>query len=143
MIIKCAKCKLVEELGQDEVERLVNTAKIYNDEVSPNDYTAILSVIKGKCKDGKKHLYIYDETFSKIVADLVEEHNRLYENNAAKEKEVSDALQRIEDLKNELEALHNKKDSAIQDISNIHTAIDELIVKFEKETGTRNVKMWS
>jgi chromosome segregation ATPase len=143
MRVKCAKCKNVEELGKDEIEHLVNTAKTYSEDVSPNDYTAILSIIKGKCTDGKKHIYIYDETFSKTVADLVLEHNKLCENNAAKEKEVSETLQRIEDLKNEIQNLGNKRDGAIQEISNINTAIDDVIVTFEKETGTRNVKMWS
>jgi predicted nucleic acid-binding Zn-ribbon protein len=143
MIVKCARCKLIEELSQDEIERLVNTAKVYNDDVSPNDYIAILSIIKGKCKDGKKHLYIYDETFSKIVADLVGEHNKLCENNASKEKEVSEILQKIEALQGEIETLRNKKDDDIKEIGDINTAIDNLILTFEKETGTRNVKMWS
>lgn len=143
MKIKCAKCKLVEELSQDEIERLVSTAQIYNEEVSPNDYTAILSIIKGKCNDGKKHLYIYDETFSKTVADLVTEYNKLCENNATKEKEISDALQKIETLKGEIENLQNKRDNDIKEISNISRDIDSMIITFEKETGTRNVKMWS
>ena len=143
MKIKCAKCKLVEELSQDEIERLVSTSQIYNEEVSPNDYTAILSIIKGKCTDGKKHLYIYDETFSKTVADLVTEYNELCENNAAKEKEISDALQKIETLKGEIENLQNKRDNDIKEISNINRDIDSVIITFEKETGTRNVKMWS
>lgn len=143
MRVKCAKCKSVEELGKDEIEHLVNTAKIYSEDVSPNDYTAILSIIKGKCTDGKKHIYIYDETFSKIVADLVLEHNKLCENNAAKEKELSETLQKIEDLKNEIKDLDNMRQNAIYDIGSINMAIDNVIETFEKETGTRNVKMWS
>jgi predicted nucleic acid-binding Zn-ribbon protein len=141
--VKCAKCKNVEELGKDEIEHLVNTAKTYNDEVSPNDYTAILSIIKGKCTDGKKHLYIYDETFSRTIADLVAEHSKLCENNAAKEKELSETLQKIEDLKNEIKNLGDKRESSIQEIGNINMAIDSIVATFEKETGTRNVKMWS
>ena len=58
MEIKCVKCKAVEQLGQEDVEYVVNVAKRYTDDVSPNDYTEIFSAIKGKCKDGKKHLYI-------------------------------------------------------------------------------------
>jgi hypothetical protein len=143
MIVKCVRCKLVEKLSQDEIERLVNTAKTYNEEVSPNDYTAILSIIKGKCTDGKKHLYIYDEAFSKTVADLVLEHNKLCENNAAKEKEVSETLQKIEDLKNEIKNLSDKRDNDIKEIGDINMAIDGVIETFEKETGARNVKMWS
>lgn len=143
MRVKCAKCKNVEELGKDEIEHLVNTAKTYSEDVSPNDYTAILSIIKGKCTDGKKHIYIYDESFSKTVADLVLEHNKLCENNAAKEKELSETLQKIEDLKNEIKDLDNKRQNAIHDVGSINAAIDNVIETFEKETGTRNVKMWS
>lgn len=143
MRVRCAKCKIVEDLGQEEIERLVNITKTYSDNVSPNDYTAILSIIKGRCTDGKKHIYIYDETFSKTVADLVGEYNKLCENNVAKEKEVSDALEKIESLRNEIEDLVSKRISAIQEISNIGIAIDNVISTFEKETGTRDVKMWS
>lgn len=110
MRVKCAKCKKVEELSDDEIEYLVNIAKKYNEDVSPNDYTAILSIIKGKCTDGKKHLYIYDEEFSKYVADLIEEYGKLNENNATKDKEMSDILQKIEELKNEIQNLDRKRD---------------------------------
>jgi predicted nucleic acid-binding Zn-ribbon protein len=88
-------------------------------------------------------LYIYDEAFSKTVADLVLEHNKLCENNAAKEKEVSETLQKIEDLKNEIKNLSDKRDNDIKEIGDINMAIDGVIETFEKETGARNVKMWS
>ena len=143
MIIKCIKCKIAEELSQDEIDRLVNMAKLYTEDVSPNDYTGILSVIKGKCTDGKKHIYIYDEAFSKRVADLIAEHNKLCENNSAKEKELSDTLQKIEDLKNEIMSLGEKRDDVINEIGDINSNIDNVIVTFEKETGTRDMKMWS
>jgi predicted nucleic acid-binding Zn-ribbon protein len=88
-------------------------------------------------------LYIYDEAFSKTVADLVLEHNKLCENNAAKEKEVSEILQKIEALKNEIKNLSDKRDNDIKEIGDINMAIDSVIETFEKETGARNVKMWS
>ena len=143
MEIKCAKCKVVEKLRQDEIEYLVNTAKMYTDEISPNDYTAILSIIKGKCTDGKKHVYIYDEIFSKNVANLLTEHNKLSANHAEKEKELSDTLKKIDDFKNEIERLGAKRDSAIKEIDVLNKTIDGVIETFEKDTGTRNMKMWS
>lgn len=143
MKIKCAKCKLVEELSQDEIEYLVNIAKKYTEEVSPNDYTSILSIIKGKCTDGKKHLYIYDETFSKYVADLIAEHGKLCESNVTKEKELSDTLQKIEDLKNEIQNLDKKRDDTVKEIEDITGSINSVIKKFETETGTQDMKMWS
>ncbi len=143
MDIKCVKCKTVEKLGQDEIEYLVNIAKRYTDNISPNDYTAILSIIKGTCTDGKKHLYIYDETFSKNIANMISGYNVLYEKNAEKEKELSSILQKIEILKNEIMNLDEKREGIIRDISDINISINGKIEMFEKETGTRDVKMWS
>ncbi len=143
MIVKCIKCKKVEELSQEEIEYLVNIAKKYTDEVSPNDYTGILSIIKGKCTDGKKHIYVYDETFSKHVADLIEEHKNLCDNNASKEKELSDTIQKIEELKNEINNLGNKRDDTVKEIEDINRITNIVTITFEKATGTRDMKMWS
>lgn len=143
MRVKCAKCKKVEELSDDEIEYLVNIAKKYNEDVSPNDYTAILSIIKGKCTDGKKHLYIYDEEFSKYVADLIEEYGKLNENNATKDKEMSDILQKIEELKNEIQNLDRKRDDLVKEIEDNNTVINNVACTFEKATGTKDIKMWS
>ena len=143
MIVKCIKCKTVEDLSQDEIEYLVNIAKKYTDEVNPNDYTGILSIIKGKCADGKKHLYVYEDTFSKHVADLIEEHKKLCENNTNKEKELSDTLQRIEDLKNEIKNLSEKRDDTVKEIEDINRITNIVIITFEKVTGTKNMEMWS
>jgi len=143
MIVKCIKCKTVEELTQDEIGYLVNIANKYTDEVSPNDYTGILSIIKGKCTDGKKHLYVYDETFSKHVADLIGEHKKLCENNASKEKELSDTLQKIEDLKNEIKNLGEKRDDTVKEIENISRFTNIVKETFGKVTGSQDMKMWS
>lgn len=143
MIVKCIKCKTVEELSQDEIEYLVNIAKKYTEEVSPNDYTGILSIIKGKCTDGKKHIYVYDETFSKHVADLIDEHSKLCENNITKEKELSDTLQKIEDLKNEIKNLSEKRDDTVKEIEDINRITNIVTITFEKVTGTQDMKMWS
>jgi hypothetical protein len=143
MRIKCVKCNIVEELRKEEIENLVNITKTYTEEISPTDYTDILSIIKGKCTDGKKHLYVYDDMFTKNVADLIVEHNKLHENIVTKEKESSDTLQKIESLKNELMNLDKKKDDTIKEIEDINTTINNLMATFEKETGTRDMKIWS
>lgn len=143
MRVKCIKCNIVEELRKDEIEHLVDIAKIYTEEISPTDYTAILSIIKGRCTDGKKHLYTYDDMFIKNVADLIVEHNKLRENVITKEKELSDTLQKVESLKNEIQNFNKKVDDTIKDIEDINTVIDNILVTFEKETGTCDIKMWS
>ena len=143
MIVKCIKCESVEELSQEEIERLVNIAKTYGDDISPNDFIGILSIIKGKCNDGKKHLYIYEDKFSKHVAKLIEEHRELCENNASKEKELSETLQRIEDLKNEIKNLGDKRDDTIKEIEDINRVTNIVKITFEKVTGTQDMTMWS
>jgi predicted nuclease with TOPRIM domain len=143
MIVKCIRCESVEELSPEEIERLINIAKTYGEDVGPNDFIGILSIIKGKCTDGKKHLYIYEETFSKHVADIIAEHDKLCENNSAKEKELSDTLQRIEDLKNEIKNLGEKRDDTIKEIEDINRITNIVKITFEKVTGTQDMKIWS
>ena len=143
MEIKCVKCKAVEQLGQEDIEYVVNVAKKYTDDVSPNDYTEIFSAIKGKCKDGKKHLYIYSEDFIKRIADIIAEYDNLSKNSIVKEGELSSTLQKIEDLKKEILNLGEKRDNVIKEIGETNVAIDGMMSTFEKETGTRNIQMWS
>ena len=143
MEIKCVKCKAVEQLGQEDIEYVVNVAKKYTDDVSPNDYTEIFSAIKGKCKDGKKHLYIYSEDFIKRIADIIAEYDKLSKNSIVKEGELSSTLQKIEDLKKEILNLGEKRDNVIKEIRETNVAIDGMMSTFEKETGTRNIQMWS
>lgn len=143
MQVECVKCKKVEELSEDDLNFLLNAAKRYTDEISPNDFTAILSVTKGKCSDNKKHIFIFHEDFSKKIAGLIEEYDKLSSNNIVKEKELSDILKKIEDLKNEIKNLEEKRDVDTKDIDDLNKAIADLMVIFEKETGTRDVKMWS
>ena len=143
MEIKCVKCKAVEQLGQEDIEYVVNVAKKYTDDVSPNDYTEIFSAIKGNCKDGKKHLYIYSEDFIKRIADIIAEYDKLSKNSIVKEGELSSTLQKIEDLKKEILNLGEKRDNVIKEIGETNVAIDGMMSTFEKETGTRNIQMWS
>jgi len=39
--------------------------------------------------------------------------------------------------------LGEKRDDVINEIGDINSNIDNVIVTFEKETGTRDMKMWS
>ncbi len=143
MRVKCVKCKTVEEIIKEDMEKLINTAKMYNEDIDPNDYTAILSVIKGRCTDGKKHLYIYEEEFSKKIAELITEHNELCENNLNKTSELSDTVKKIESLKDEIKNMDNKRINIIKEIGDIGNDIDNIVETFEKETGTKNMKIWS
>jgi cell division protein FtsB len=143
MRVKCVKCNIVEELRKDEIEHLVNITKMYNEEISPAEYTTILSIIKGRCTGGKKHLYVYDDMFTKNIAGLIAEHNKLHDNIAIKEKELSDVLQKIESLTDEIQNLNKKRDDTIKEIGDINTTINNVMETFEKETGTRYINIWS
>ncbi len=143
MIVKCVKCKNIGKIEQKDIEHLVNIAKIYTEDISPNDYTAILSIIKGKCTDGKKHLFIYEEEFSKKVAEMIAEHNKLCDDNTTMTNELSDIIKKIENLKEEISDLDNKRINVINNIGNTGNKIDGVVENFEKETGTKNMKIWS
>ena len=56
---------------------------------------------------------------------------------------MSSTLQKIEDLKKEILNLGEKRDNVIKEIGETNVAIDGMMSTFEKETGTRNIQMWS
>ncbi len=63
---------MVEELSEEDVKELTKMVLKYNVEnAMPDDYTEVLSVIKGKCADGKKHRYVYHEDFDKQVDEFL------------------------------------------------------------------------
>lgn len=143
MRIKCVKCNIVEELKKEEIDNLVCIAKTYTHEISPTDYIAILSIIKGRCTDGKKHLFVYDDIFTNDVADLIAEHNKLHEKIEVMEKESLEVIQKIESLESEICDLNKKKDGIVKGIEEVNIAINNVMDIFENKTGIREMKIWS
>lgn len=157
MRIKCIKCEVEEELEEEDTKLLGHIVKRYNPNPKPNDYLLVLNVIKGDCTDNNKHIYIFHEAFDKTIASLIKEHNDLCVTNAARDKTILDIdssmstiKTNIEDLKYKIASLESqlkecirKKEGTTTEIKGMEVLINETRLRFEKLTGTQDMKMWS
>ena len=150
MKIKCAKCKLEDILTEDDVKLLAHIVKRYNHNPNPNDYTAVLSIIKGNCTDGKKHIFIFDESFDKAVADTLKDYKDAIRTNVARKETLEkiciliiDTTNQIKSLESELKDLDKKKEYIMSEMGTGGILIDNIKLKFEKLTGTSDIEMWS
>lgn len=150
MKVKCAKCKLEDILTEEDVKLLAHIVKRYNPIPNPNDYTAVLSIIKGNCTDGKKHIFIFDESFDKAVADTLKEYKDAIVANVSRKETLEkicilmvETTNQIKSLESELKGLDKKKEYTISEMSTGGILIDNIKLKFEKLTGTSDIEMWS
>lgn len=151
MRVKCAKCKKVEGLTGEEVRFLAQVAGRYKSKLSPVDYTAILSIIKDNCtKEGDKHLFIFDESFDKDVADTIKEYNDAVNANVVRKEDLEKTMNlivetndQIKSLESTLKELEEKKEQFIAEMRSGGILIDDIKSKFESITGTADIEMWS
>lgn len=157
MNIKCIKCETEEILTEEDTKLLGHIVRRYNPKPKPNDYIMVLNIIKGDCTDGKKHIYIFDESFDRIIAGLIKEHTELHVTNDARHKAVleldnlmSTIKANIEDLKSKINASETqlkecirKKEGIIAETKGTEMLIGDVELKFEKLTGNPDMKIWS
>lgn len=151
MRVKCVKCKKVEGLTVEEVRFLAQVAGKYKPKPKPLDYTAILSIIKENCtEEGDKHLFMFDESFDKDVADTVKEYNDAINANVVRKESLEKTenliigtSDQIKSLERTLKELEEKKEQFIIEMKSGGILIDDIKSKFEKLTGTTDVETWS
>lgn len=156
MQVKCIKCETEEVLEEEDTKLLSHIVRRYNHEPKPNDYIMVLNVIKGNCTDGNKHIYIFDSTFDKTIANLIKEHSDLCATNATREKTISDIdssmntiKTNIEDFKSKIITLESqlkdcirRKEGVTIEIRGTEVLINETNLRFEKLTGAQDMSMW-
>lgn len=150
MKIKCVKCKLEDTLTEDDIKLLAHVVKRYNHKPSPNDYTAVMSIIKGNCTDGKKHLFVFDETFDKAVADMLKEYKDAIAANVVRKEtlekvclQIVETINQIKSLQSSLGELEKKKEYTTAEMRAGGILVNNIKLKFMNTTGTDDTDMWS
>ena len=142
MKVKCTKCELEDDVNEDDVKLLAHVVKKYNHKPRPEDYSAILSIIKGNCTDGGKHLFIFNGSFCEDVANTIKE----YEDAIAKNVETKIALDKvcfhIEEVDNSLKELEKKREYMMAEMAAGGILVDNIKLKFLKLTGTEDMEIW-
>lgn len=142
MRIKCVKCGIVDDLNEDDIKLLGYIVKRYNQKANPVDYVAVLSVIKGLCTDGDKHLFVFDESFEKNVADTIKEYEDAIKHNVERKIALDKVCHQIKETSDALKEIVKKKEYILAEMAAGGMLIENLRLKFLKLTGTEDMEIW-
>lgn len=141
MRLKCIDCGVVKELNKEDIDKIKSVSE---DEISKStDYLEICNVLRGKCNGQKKHIFVFEESFSNSVQGMINIYNDTSSKRINDEKELSKMSEEIIDLENRLKSAKEKKEGLIDYIKKSETDIENILQEFEKITGDRNIDMWN
>lgn len=142
MKVKCEKCQLEDEINEDDVKLLAHVVKKYNPKPRPRDYMAVLSIIKGNCSNGDKHMFIFNGSFDQDVADTIKEYEDVIKQNVERKVALDKIHIKIEEASNVLKELEKKKEYLLAEMSAGGILADNIKLKFLKLTGTEDMSIW-
>ena len=142
MKIKCTKCQLEDDVNEDDVKLLAHVVKKYNPKPKPGDYMAVLSIIKGNCSDGEKHLFVFNGTFGQDVAITIKEYKDAIKQNVEIKIALDKVCTQIEETSNVLKELEKKKEYMLAEMAAGGILIENVELKFFKLTGTEDMEIW-
>ena len=142
MKVKCTKCQLEDDVNEDDVKLLAHVVKKYNPKPKPGDYMAVLSIIKGNCSDGEKHLFVFNGTFGQDVAITIKEYKDAIKQNVEIKIALDKVCTQIEETSNVLKELEKKKEYMLAEMAAGGILIENVELKFFKLTGTEDMEIW-
>jgi hypothetical protein len=142
MKVKCEKCQLEDDINEDDVKLLAHVIKKYNPKPRPGDYMAVLSIIKGNCSDGDKHLFALNGSFCKDVAITIKEYEDAIRQNVGRKIALDKVCIQIEETSNNLKEFEKNKEYLLAEMSAGGILIDNIQLKFLKLTGTEDMEIW-
>lgn len=142
MKVKCAKCQLEDDVNEEDVKLLAHVIKKYNPKPRPGDYMAVLSIIKGNCSDGEKHLFIFNGSFDQDIATTIKEYEDAIKQNVERKVALDKVRTQIEEASNTLKEFEKDKEYLLAEMSAGGILIDNIKLKFLKLTGTEDMEIW-
>lgn len=142
MKVKCTKCQLEDDVNEDDVKLLAHVVKKYNPKPRPGDYMAILSIIKGNCTEGEKHMFIFNGSFDQDVANTIKEYEDAIKQNVERKISLDKVSTQIEDTGNILKEFEKKKEYILAEMAAGGILVDNVKLKFLKLTGTEDMEIW-
>lgn len=142
MKVKCEKCQLEDDVHEEDVKLLAHVVKKYNPKPRPGDYMAILSIIKGNCTDGGKHLFMFNGSFDQDVAATIKEYNDAIKQNVERKVVLDKVCVQIEETSDTLKELEKNKEYILAEMAAGGMLIENVKLKFLKLTGTEDMEIW-
>lgn len=142
MKLRCVKCAIEKEINREDIDKIKSLAE--DGQISRAvDYLEIFNVTRGKCTGQKKHTFVFEESFSNNVQDLIKKRGDVISKRGNYEGELSKTSDEIIDLENKLKNVKEKKENLIEDIKNAEINVESILQEFEKITGDKNVDIWT
>ena len=142
MKVKCEKCQLEDDVNEEDVKLLSHVVKKYNPKPRPGDYVAVLSIIKGNCSNGDKHLFTFNGSFDQDVVTTIKEYNDAIKQNVERKITLDKVCIQIEETNEVLKELEKKKEYILAEMTAEGMLIDNIKLKFLKLTGTEDMEIW-
>lgn len=142
MKVKCTKCNLEEDISEEDVKLLAHVAKKYNPKPRPEDYMAILSIIKGDCPNGEKHLFTFNGSFCQDITNTIKEYEDAIRQNVGRKIALDKICSQIEDTSNELKEFEKNKEYVLAEMRAGGMLIENIRLKFLKLTGMEDMSIW-
>lgn len=138
--IKCTICGK-EEIVSHEIVSEVSTAIVKYD-LKPEKYLNYLNMMYGKCLDSDEHSFIFDETFTSRIDEIVEKHkNILAEIDSTKNSNIS-LKKEVEELRIKIEEALSKHSSNEKRILNLNSEVSDLQTEIGNAVGIYKVESW-
>lgn len=142
MKVRCTRCKLDDDISEDDVKLLAHVVKKYNTKPRPVDYMSVLSVIKGNCTDGEKHIFMFNESFDQDVANTIREYEDALAKNVDRKVSLDKVCIQIEETTDVLKELEKNKEYLLAEMAAGGMLIDNIKLKFLKLTGMEDMSIW-
>ena len=142
MKVQCTKCELEDDVNEDDVKLLAHVVKKYNPKPKPGDYMAVLSIIKGNCTDGEKHLFVFNGSFGEDVTNTIDEYQDAITKNVERKVALDKICIQIEETSNVLKGFEKKKEYILAEMAADGILIGNIKLKFLKLTGTEDMEIW-
>ncbi len=141
MKIKCVECELVIDIRKEDICAIKSMTE--NGQISKTtDYLEIFNITKGKCKDQKRHTFIFEESFCNYIQGMINSYNDTVSRHANDEKELSKTVDEIADLENKLRSAKEKREGLTESIKKAETYTENILQEFEKATGDKRIDIW-
>lgn len=141
MQLRCIKCKEVKYPSIDDVKAVAEMIERNN--LDATMFLDALTPIGGKCNDGNRHIFDFDETFANEIHDLAENYARLDTEITGERESCNNLLKERKELEEKLLLVIKNVEEKFENIKLLDADIKNIKDKCENLTGTCNIKLWS
>ena len=141
MKLKCLKCGERLDIDKDDIKSVAQMIERHNLDVTV--FLDSLSPVGGKCKDGDRHIYEFDDEFDKIIHDLAKDYIGIKSGIISETKECNDMCIVRKELGDKLRDISESIENKIDKIKQFEIDIEKIQQKCEDLTGTSNIELWS